>query len=114
MINLQLPKSKGSDKQIASSLTSRGGSTAIAYTPTGKLLQYKRCKEVYTHVVLTQHKKVDIGDYGWFKWCTSLEEATICKEKDVWNSEASWGFIDVIIVECKMVNPWEIESVNSY
>jgi len=94
-------------------LTSRGGQTAIAYTPTGKRLLNKRCKDTYTHVVLTQHKNVDIGNYGWFKWCTSLEEAITCKEKDVWNNEASWGFLDVIIVECEMVNSWEVKSVLS-
>lgn len=92
------------------SLTSRGGKTAIVYTPTGKILQYRRCKNIYTHVVLTQHKKVDIGEYGVFKWCKSLEEAISCKEKDVWNSEASWGFTNVVVVECKMINPWEVES----
>lgn len=97
--------------EISKGLSSRGGKTAITYAPTGRQLINKRCKEFYTHAVLTQHKRVDIGDFGYYKWCKSLEEALICKEEiDVWIKEDSHGFINVVIVPCKMVNPWELKE----
>lgn len=89
-------------------LTSRGGQTGVAYAPDGTRFLNKRSGKIFTHVVVTKHK--NFKNYGWFKWCESLEEAILCKEVDVWKSEASWGFTDVAIVDCKMVHPWEISD----
>lgn len=90
-------------------LASRGGQTGLVYTPTGKRILNKRCKEYYTHVVLTKHKNTG-DDHGYFKWCKSLEEAQQVAKVDIWNREASWGYYDVIIAECQMVHPWELED----
>lgn len=92
---------------MTENLGSRGGQTGVVYTPFGKRILNKRCKEHYTHVVLTKHKNLG-DDHGYFKWCRSLEEANQCKNFDIWNNETSWGFYDVVIVECQMVHPWEI------
>jgi hypothetical protein len=46
--------------------------------------------------------------YGWLKWCESLEEAVNKKETEDLYRLKTFGHSEVVIVDCKMVHPWEI------
>jgi|SanBayMetagenome_1026888.scaffolds.fasta_scaffold01805_9 hypothetical protein len=82
----------------------RGGSTCVVVLPDCRAVHAYHCKKNYTHVVTTNH--VNTVGWGWFRMCTSLEEAEKCVKEDIPKSEAAWGFIDIKIIECRMLQPW--------
>lgn len=76
-------------------LSCRGGDTAIVITPDSKTMIKKHCGEkVYTHCVITKH--IRFVDWGWFKWCTSLQEAEDCVANKIPKSEGSSRQIRII------------------
>jgi hypothetical protein len=89
-------------------LSCRGGNTAVAIAPDGKILINRRCSESFSYVVVTNH--VNTRGWGWFRWCCSRDDAEKCVIEEVPRSEASWGFKEIQIVECQMVEPWNLEK----
>lgn len=80
----------------------RGGNTAVIITPDIREIYYRHCKKIYTHAVVT---KSVFPEWGWYKWCESLQEAKDCVTQ-LLKSKVAQNFKGIEIVECRMLTPY--------